>query len=112
MRTHRKQLRPLPGEMWTTRYEDLRRQVVEEHRQLDRGAGLALLVQRGVAAWMQAWPEGIAPLPPRGVPLDSANAVPAEPICLPGDLRHQMTLILANMVLGHQERATSSPGQQ
>jgi hypothetical protein len=110
MAPNRKQSRPLPGEVWTTRYEDLRRQVVEEHRDLDRGAGLALLAHRGVVAWMRAWPEDIGPWPPRGEQIGSADVAPAEPIYLSTDLRHQVTLVLVNMVLGHQERATSSRG--
>jgi len=58
----------LPSDVWTARYEDLRRQVVEERRELGRGAGLALLVHRGVTAWMQAFPEDIGLRPPPDAP--------------------------------------------
>jgi len=35
----------------------LRRHAVEEKRLPQRGWGLALLVHRGVVAWMRAWPK-------------------------------------------------------
>jgi len=97
----------LPSDVWTARYEDLRRQVVEERRELGRGAGLALLVHRGVTAWMQAFPEDIGLRPPPDAPKPLTTEDPATAIRLSPDVRHQMMLVLVNMLLGHEETAPS-----
>jgi len=39
---------------WASRYEDLRRRAVEKEG--PAGWGAALLMQRGMVAWMKAWP--------------------------------------------------------
>jgi hypothetical protein len=44
-------------EPWVARYEDLRRQVLEEESPpTRRGWGRALVICQGLAAWMKAWP--------------------------------------------------------
>lgn len=96
------QARPLLHDVWTARYEDLRRQVLEEHRGLGEGAGLSLLVRRGLTAWMQAWPEEVAPWPPWIESDGPGERGLIEPICLPAGLRHQMAQVLASIVLNRQ----------
>jgi hypothetical protein len=97
------QAQALPREVWTARYEDLRRQVVEEHRGLGQGGGLALFVRQGLVAWMQAWPEQVGPWPPCAESGDCGQMSPVEPIRLCTSLRHQLARVLVTMVLNHQE---------
>ncbi len=81
-----------PSADWTARYEDLRRQASTQN---ERGScwGLALLIGRGVVAWMRAWPQsGIS------VERRQARAVPNGPE-LPSHLHRQITLVLTNMIL-------------
>ena len=84
------------------RYEDLREHALThpEHR----GGGLTLFVERGVVAWMRAWPvntSGNEKMPAR----------PMEKMFLAGSttsgtidagLREPVVAILVNMVLGYQ----------
>ena len=44
------------AEEWAMRYEAVRRQALQEPCSLENGWELALLVRRGVVAWMRAWP--------------------------------------------------------
>ena len=60
----RDQIPILPDEPWATRYEELRKQVMAETGSLDHTYGYALLVRRGLVAWMKAWPRP-APEPSR-----------------------------------------------
>jgi hypothetical protein len=99
----------LPREVWTARYEDLRRQVVEDHRESGHGAGLALLVHRGVVAWMQAWPEDIGRWPTPESPKPLTTVDPVTAIRLAPAVRHQMTLVLVSMLLKREETARSLP---
>lgn len=85
---------------WKTRYEDLRRHVLDGHAANGRW-GLALFIRQGLVAWMQAWP-GCSPA-------GSASADPmprriADRPSLPSNLRSQITSVLVNMLLGDQRR--------
>lgn len=73
-------------------YEELRR------RALDRpagrgGAGCALVIGQGMAAWMEA----CAALTPGAEPGPRAAAPP--PVPLPSDLRGELAMVLARMAL-------------
>src|SRR5262249_10868260 len=51
-------LSPIPsavsvGDQLVSRYEELRRQVLDRYSGIYRGPGLALLLQRGMTAWME-----------------------------------------------------------
>ena len=81
-----------PSADWTARYEDLRRQASTQNERGSRW-GLALLIGRGVMAWMRAWPQcGVS------VERRQARAVPNGPE-LPSHLHRQVTLVLTNMIL-------------
>jgi hypothetical protein len=61
------------------------------------GWGQALASRQGLAAWMRAWP---AEAPPAAPPLaDSTTAI--HP--LPDNLRGQIALVMADMILSHQQ---------
>lgn len=77
---------------WTSRYEDLRRQASTQNERGSRW-GLALLIGRGVVAWMRAWPPRLV-----SVERQQARAVPNGPE-LQSHLHHQVTLVLTNMIL-------------
>ena len=70
----RDQVPVLPDELWTTRYEEMRERVMAKSCSIDHAYGYALLIRRGLVAWMKAWPRpaqepprdlGPAPEPPR-----------------------------------------------
>jgi hypothetical protein len=78
---------------WTRRYEDLRQQESVQPGWTSRTWGLALLISRGVVAWMRAWPQRAVSVERR-----QANAVPARTE-LPSYLHHQVALVLTDMIL-------------
>lgn len=92
---------PPVSEKWTTRYEDLRRQILAEPE--GGGWGRALLLRRGLVAWMQAWPsdEGIG----------QEATTPAEPSAaattLPAGLCGEITRVLVNMILAQGKELAS-----
>jgi hypothetical protein len=72
------------------RYEELRRQVLGRYGV--HGHGLALLMRRGMRAWMQAWSQCVtAPPVPTQVPDDQQSC--------PVELHREVATILANMAL-------------
>jgi hypothetical protein len=78
-------------------YERLRRQVLDGAR----GAGWALVVRRGVGAWLAACAAGpVASSPP-------VETVPPRASQLPPELHTEVVLLLAGMVLpvGREGRA-------
>jgi hypothetical protein len=87
---------------WATRYEELRRQVLQEP---DRGGwGRTLLLRRGLVAWMQAWPaednetrDETAAKPP-----DSSSAT-----ALPAGLLEDLTQVLVNMIFEQRKECVS-----
>jgi hypothetical protein len=86
---------------WACRYEKLRPQT------LDRGPaaggwGLAVLVHRGVAAWMRAC--SAIPSEPSEVPRTAALSSPADesarqPLPLASEVSGQVAHVLAQMIL-------------
>jgi hypothetical protein len=80
------------SEKWATRYEELRRQILGEPE--GGGWGRALLLRRGLVAWMQAWPIADS------AGHDEAAKPAAEPAAvLPTGLAGEMTRVLVNMIL-------------
>jgi hypothetical protein len=77
---------------WMGRYEDLRHGALSAQCSLG-GHGLALLLRRGLVAWMRAWPRSGPRLPKSGVDLE------LKPGPCSG-LVPQMATIVANMLLG------------
>lgn len=63
-----------------------------------QGHGLALLMRRGVSAWMQAWSQCVAPPPVTVVPLAPVQGPDDQGIC-PVQLHTEVATLLANMVL-------------
>jgi hypothetical protein len=91
--------RGLSAEEWTVRYEAVRRQAIEERHSLENGWELALLVRRGVMAWMRAWPTMDEPTTLHG-PVDARTDEPqALPITIPSSVRDEMTSVLVSMIL-------------
>jgi hypothetical protein len=86
-----------PSILWTERYEALRSQAINGAHN-GSGWGLALAARQGLAAWMRVWP--LDPLPAPASAVRVANSPPA-------DLRGQITLIMADMVLTHQQEITA-----
>jgi hypothetical protein len=82
-----------PSANWTQRYEDLRQQASVQPGWTSRRWGLALLISRGVVAWMRAWPQRRASIERR-----QAREVPDAP-ALPSHLHHQIILVLTDMIL-------------
>jgi hypothetical protein len=76
-------------------YEALRREALEVAPFGPRGQGLALLLARGVPAWLTALAAVVPPPPARG--LDDRPR--AHPPRLPAAARAELTTVLAGMVL-------------
>ncbi|HUC76856.1 MAG TPA: hypothetical protein VMS04_16250 [Vicinamibacterales bacterium] len=72
-------------------YETLRRAVLEGTRG-DRDLGLALLMRRGMAAWIRAWSTCAAPTTGERRPQETVQALPAG-------LRGDVARLLVTMVL-------------
>ena len=89
------------GEEVVTRYEQLRREVIGDCgngcRPCETGHGLgwALLLRRGMAAWMQAWPKTS---PPAGT--DRLGSGRHTAIGQP-TLDSEITMVLTNMAVYH-----------
>jgi hypothetical protein len=86
---------------WTTRYEDLRRQVLEDPA--GSGWGRSLFVRRGLLNWMEAWPPDNDRGPSTGVPAAQAEA---DTPSLSSGLYREMTRVFVNMILGTKEVKT------
>jgi len=84
-----------PSAVWTQRYEALRIQALEGR---GMGWGLALASDRGLAAWMQAWPPDVPPVTGCAGPAVAAGTVP-DP------LRGQIALVMADMILTCRKEA-------
>jgi hypothetical protein len=72
-------------------YERLRRAVREGTRG-DRDLGLALLMRRGMAAWIRAWSTCAAPAP-------NEQSAHGDVLALPAGLRGDVTRLLVTMAL-------------
>ena len=90
-------LAPTPLNLWTERYETLRRHFVENRQLLlSDPLGLTLLLWKGVAGWMRTWPDG-AESPPKAVTPSPESGGP--PISNLG--QHELTLLIAHMTARH-----------
>lgn len=69
-------------------YEFMRQQVLGSG---GRGPGVALLMRRGMAAWLQAWKECVPQPPPLPPTAPRASG--------PGDLMSELRAVLAGMAL-------------
>ena len=74
-------------------YEQLRADALDPGEERMVTLGLALFLRRGMAAWIEAWPQ----TPERR--LDAIIPDSADRPRLPLGLRQQMSLILAGMIL-------------
>ena len=81
------------------RYEAVRRQAVQEPYSLENGWELALLVRRGVVAWMRAWPAVEKPPAPCPHANSRADVSRATRITIPSSVCEQITSLLVNMIL-------------
>jgi hypothetical protein len=87
---------------WACRYEVLRRQTLE-HGQAAAGWGLALLIHRGVAAWMRAC-SVMLPQSPQSQPMAATassfigESTPQAPTVVAG-VACQVVHVLAAMIL-------------
>ena len=83
---------------WTARYEELRHQTLgPTDRPFSAGCGLVVLLQRGIAAWMQALDDSATSL---ALPSRTALAIPDTSV---SDLSDQWTRLLVE-ILFHGSR--------
>ena len=86
-------------EEWTARYEAVRQRALLVQDSDQGGWEVTLLVRRGVAAWMQAWPSADLPRSPRRPSLPSGDSCSASGVAFPAALCEQITSLLVNMIL-------------
>lgn len=82
-------------------YERLRQQVVHDSASGREGLGLALFLQRGMAAWIAAWSQCAGAFQKDTCP----GPPPVE--TLPSNVRSQIASLLAGIILNRQVEATS-----
>jgi hypothetical protein len=81
------------NETLVSHYEELRRRALDGPAGVSRGAGWAVFIGQGMAAWMEAC--AALPLVPEPGPLASGP----PPVPLPSDLRGELAMVLARMAL-------------
>ena len=86
---------------WTTRYEDLRRQVLEEPT--GRSWSRSLFVVQGLLGWIEAWPPDHDCEPSIDPP---AQQTAAEPSPLPSGIYQEMTRVLVDIIFASKEART------
>ena len=86
-------------EEWTTRYEAVRQRALLVRQPEEHGWELALLVRRGVAAWMRAWPNADQPKLSRDPSSTPGDSHPGAAVAVPASLCDQITSLLVNMIL-------------
>jgi hypothetical protein len=103
MRTTESPVQPYGGRAgkWTTRYEHLRRQVLEEPT--GRSWSRSLLVVQGVLGWIEAWPpdHDCEPSIDTPVPQSAAETPP-----LPSGLYQKMTRVFVDIIFASKEVGT------
>lgn len=87
------------AEEWTTRYEAVRQRALLVQYPDQSGWELALLVRRGVATWMRAWPNADQPQSSCHPSYASSDFCPTTDVVLPTSLCEQITSLLVNMIL-------------
>jgi len=85
------------------RYDDLRRQVLDHLSPSAPGRGLAIILNRGLSSWMDAWTRLS---PPKKYPQQSQATRKDE---IPRDHERKLVQIMASMVLGNS--AHENPGE-
>jgi len=83
----------LLDEPWTTRYEEMRREVMAKSFTMEHAYGYAILIRRGLVAWMKAWAQP-APEPSRDLGLGRA----VDGVTVPSHLLRSAASLLANMI--------------
>jgi hypothetical protein len=76
----------------------VRQQAIQTRHPLENGWELALLIRRGVVAWMRAWPATEESQRSIGHSDSQSDRTPAE-ITLPSSLCKQITSLLVGMIL-------------
>jgi len=84
----------LPDEPWATRYEELRQLVTARACAIDHTYAYALLVRRGLVAWMKAWPR-----PTPQTARDRSFAPTVDAVTVPSHLVRSAASLLVNMIL-------------
>jgi len=84
------------------RYDDLRRQVLDHPPLSVPGRGLAIILNRGLTHWMEAW---TSLPPPKNITEQSQTTRKDE---IPRDHERKLVRIMAAMVLGNS-RAHENP---
>jgi hypothetical protein len=83
----------LPDQLWTIRYEEMRERAMAKSSSIDHTRGYALLIRRGLVAWMRAWPG------PAKEPRDWQSSPRAAALTVPPQFLHSAASVLANMIL-------------
>ena len=83
-----------PDELWATRYEEMRRRATADSRSIDNSYGYALLLRRGLVAWMKAWPRAV-----QEPPCDSGSAAGVDRLTAPSHLLQSAASLLVDMTL-------------
>jgi hypothetical protein len=89
----RDQVPILPDQLWTTRYEEMRKRAMAKSSSIDHTRGYALLIRRGLVAWMRAWPQ------PAPKPCDWQSSPRAAALTVPPHLLPSAASVLVNMIL-------------
>lgn len=84
---------------WTARYEAVRQRALLVRHPDQNGWELTLLVRRGVAAWMRAWPSADQPASCCRPSLPPNDSCPTPDVVLPASLCEQITSLLVSMIL-------------
>ena len=90
----RDQVLILPDQLWTTRYEEMRTRAMTQSGSIDNSCGYALLIRRGLVAWMKAWPG-----PAREPPHDLGSGSRVDALTVPSHLLQSAASLLVNMIL-------------
>jgi hypothetical protein len=102
----RDQVPVLPDELWTTRYEAMRKRAMAKSGSIDNSYGYALLIHRGLVAWMRAWPR-----PAQEPPRDRGSGSRVDALTVPSHLLQSAASLLVNMIL-FLGTATEVPHEQ
>jgi hypothetical protein len=86
-------------EQWTARYEAVRQRAIAGQHPEQSGWELPLLVRRGVAAWMLAWPTAVETKSSRHAPDCRSDCCPTADFAFPAPLHEQITAVLVSMIL-------------
>jgi hypothetical protein len=90
----RDQVPILPDGLWTTRYEVMRKRAMAKSCPIDNSYGYALLIRRGLVAWMRAWPR-----PAQEPARDRGFDPRVDALAIPSHLLQSAASLLVNMIL-------------